>query len=233
MGFWLVVATVLIGVAAAALVAAALGRQSPPHAEGQRAPRAVLVVLAASDAVGEGLASPNQDNWVALLGKQLPDGVEIHNLAVAGSTVSGALQTQLPAAVRLAPDVALCWLAVNDFLAGVPLSAYVSDLTSLLNALRQSSRHVFVGNLPDISALPALSNDHPSGAAEGGAIAAWNAAIAKIGDETGVTVVDLASTPLAPEDLGPDGFHPSAIGQSRLAGRFLPAVRRVLPCERP
>jgi acyl-CoA thioesterase-1 len=193
--------------------------------------RRLLVVLGASDATGEGTPDPSRDNWVARLAADLPDDVEVRNLGVAGSTVAQALREQLPHARAAQPAVTACWLAVNDLAAGVPLAAYERDLSVLVRRLRAAGGVVILGNVPDLSRVPALA-----GAGAGASLRTaevWNAAIARLAAAESATVVDLFAEPMTIEDFGPDGFHPSPRGHRRLAARFRPAVERALADAAP
>src|SRR3712207_7238063 len=60
---------------------------------------------------------------------ELPTDVVVRNLGVGGSTAAAARGLQLPAALAARPDIALCWLAVNDF-AGGRSEEHTSELHS-------------------------------------------------------------------------------------------------------
>jgi lysophospholipase L1-like esterase len=129
----------------------------------------------------------------------------------------------LPAAVAAAPDLVTVWLVVNDFNAQVPPAQYAADLDTLLGQLRdQTAARVAVGNVPDLSAVPAYGGVDP--VALRAEVARWNAAIADVVSRRGALLVDLAAR--GPElaanaqYVGADGFHPSSDGYRRLADLF-------------
>lgn len=223
-GYWLVLA--LLACAVAAVVVSAGGTGDARLGSADRA--LVLAVLGASDALGEGTPDPQRDAWVAQLGPALPRNVGVRNLAVGGSTLASARRDQLPLAAAARPDAVVCWLVVNDILTGVDLLAYERDLNTVLSALKATGSAVVVGNAPDLGRLPSLASN-PSEADEVRRSAIrWNAVIARVAAAHGVRLVDLFDDSLAPADVGPDRFHPSPVGHSKLAARFLPAVERAL-----
>jgi acyl-CoA thioesterase I len=128
----------------------------------------------------------------------------------------------------LKPAIITVWLAVNDFDSGVTLQTYELQLRDLLTSLvAGTSAHIYVGNLPDLTLIPYFAGrDHQTLAAQ---VNAWNAGIATICKEVGVTLVDIFGgwRELAdhPEYISSDGFHPSAAGASRLAEIFAAAIQ--------
>jgi lysophospholipase L1-like esterase len=184
------------------------------------------VAIGASDTSGYGVPDPATQGWVPQFAAMLPAGTRLVNLGVNGLTLHRALRVDLPVALDAHPDLVTVWLAVNDLLDGVPLAAYRADLHTLLSGLREAGARVLVGNLPDLSLVPAAAAR--LGADPAGTIAAWNAAIAAEAQATGATVVDLHGSwqELAahPEYVGPDGLHPSVAGYARLAQVFASAL---------
>ena len=190
--------------------------------------RARWVALGASDATGAGTARPERESWVAQVALALESRVHAINLGVGGCLLAEARSMQLPAALRLRPDVVSLWLVVNDAVAGVPLERYRSDLRAVLAALRQQGIDVIVGNLPDLTRIPAIPVP-PEGVAEMlSEIRRWNRAIAAEAEQAGAALVDLFGH--RPERLhfSDDGFHPSVDGHRLLAGAFREALEAVL-----
>jgi len=239
MGYWIVITMVLVAIVA---VVAAGAAEDGTERRRVRRPRLgkddrlVWVALGASDATGEGTSDPPRDNWVARLAATLPRDTTVHNEGVGGSTLAEARRVQVPRALAASPDVVSLWLVVNDLLSGVPLPVYERELAEVLDALSAADCRVVVGNVPDLSRVPAL------GAAAGQATLLrltaehWNAAIARIAFAHRAAVVDLfgAGAELArdEEPFTADGFHPSAAGHQRLADLFRPAVERALEAAR-
>ena len=181
------------------------------------------VALGASDSAGVGANVPERESWVAVLHARLPAGSRMVNLGVSGSLLRQALDQQLPVALDADPDLVTVWLAVNDLNARVPLDRYSADLDALLRALReQTDATILVGNVPDMSTLPAAGRMNLA------PIPRWNAAIEEVVVRNGAQLVDLrdAWREVAehPEYVSSDGFHPSTAGYVRLAERFYDAA---------
>ena len=203
--------------AAGLLILAVWSPGSQPASAGARP--LTYVALGASDSVGVGATVPERESWVAALHARLPDGSRLVNLGVSGSLLRQALDQQLPVALDADPDLVTVWLAVNDLNARVPLDRYTADLDALLGALREHTDAVIlVGNVPDLSALPAAGrmNLQP--------IPRWNAQIEEVVARNGAQLVDLGDAwrevAEHPEYVSSDGFHPSTAGYARLADRF-------------
>jgi acyl-CoA thioesterase I len=185
------------------------------------------VAIGASDSVGVGAGSPDQESWPAVLQRRLPPGSRLVNLGISGSLLHQALNQQLPVALDSDPDLVTVWLAVNDYTARVPLEPYVADLDTLLTSLRaRTSAAVLVGNVPDLSALPSASRFDLRD------VDRWNAAIEEVVRRHGVTLVDLRTTwrevTEHPEYISSDGFHPSTTGYRRLADVFYTSAAQSL-----
>jgi acyl-CoA thioesterase I len=200
----------------------ATGATTAPAAQGR-----TLVVLGASDAYGVGTNDPDRDNWPTSLARQLRGTIHLVNLGVPGITLARAAAQELPIAVDTRPDVVVMWLAVNDFAANVPLATYSAQLRSAIHTLHmQPSAHVYVANLPDLTAIPYLARgDQQALAAR---VADWNDAIAAACAREGAMLVDLFSDwqelRAHPEYISGDGLHPSTLGAQRLAEIFRQAI---------
>ena len=225
-GYWVVVAMVALALIAVLVAATAEGARARAGSTGPG--RIVWAALGASDATGEGLANPATENWVARIGAGLPPDVTVANLGESGSRLADARERQLPAALALGPDVVTLWLVVNDLVTGSSLPEYERDLAAVLTDLSAIDCAVVVGNVPDLTRVPVLLGSPEHGDVLRLAIIHWNAAIARIVAAHGADLVDLFDDTLSVEDVGPDGFHPSAHGHARLADRFRPAVERAI-----
>jgi lysophospholipase L1-like esterase len=196
-----------------------------PAAQGR-----TLVVLGASDAYGVGTNDPDRDNWPTSLSRQLRGQIHLVNLGVPGITLARAATQEMPIAVDARPDVVVMWLAVNDFADGVSLATYSAQLRTSIHTLRlQTSAHVYVANLPDLTAIPylvRLARGDQQALAE--RVAGWNDAIAAACAQEGATLVDLFSDwqelHTHPEYISGDGLHPSTLGAQRLAAIFRQAI---------
>jgi|SRR4051812_21700495 acyl-CoA thioesterase I len=207
---------------ASTLALSCVRRSGTPAADA--APKPITyVAIGASDTVGVGAGAPETESWPAVLWRKLPAGSRLVNLGISGSLLKQALDQQAPVAIDAAPDLITVWLAVNDYIAKVPLEQYGPDLDALLGRLKeQTSAAIMVGNVPDLGALPIASRIDLS------AIDAWNPLIADAVARHEATLVDLRGTwrEVAdhPEYISADGFHPSTSGYRRLADVFYGAV---------
>jgi acyl-CoA thioesterase I len=201
------------------------GATTAPAAQGR-----TLVVLGASDAYGVGTYDPDRDSWPTSLSRQLRGTIHLVNLGVPGITLARAATQEMPIALDARPDVVVMWLAVNDFAANVPLASYSTQLRLAIHTLRtQTSAHVYVANLPDLTAIPYLVRlAHGDQQALAARVAGWNDAIAAACAQEGATLVDLFGEWQAlrshPEYISGDGLHPSTLGAQRLAEIFRQSI---------
>jgi lysophospholipase L1-like esterase len=194
----------------------------------------VYVALGASDAVGTGTSDPAHDNWPTVLSGELGRPARLVNLGVSGETAAQATTGELPAALAARPDIVTVWLAVDDLADGVSLDDYTNQLHALLAGLHDGSHaRVFVGNVPDVTLLPAFRSFAGKSVdlrAVRATVQSWNAAIARVARGEGAMVVDIYSAwqQLAqhPEYVSADGFHPSTAGAQALAQLFAAAIKQ-------
>ena len=176
-----------------------------------------------------GAADPATGSWPARLAAKLPTSATYLNLGVSGSLAAGAREQQLPKALEARPTVATVWLAVNDLNAGLGPGDYGMALRSIVTALvDRTDARIFVGNVPDLRAVPAYAGvDQAALAAR---IADYNLQIAALqrAYPARVVVVDLFTGSAALVSSGTvaaDGFHPSDAGYQLIADRFVAALR--------
>lgn len=202
--------------------------------------RDVYVAVGASETVGIGADDPARQAWPRLLHEKALSRSEYVNVGVSGSTVGEALAAQLPLALAAAPDVATVWLAVNDITHLVPVQAYETQLRTLVHGLRRDGRtEVLVGNVPAVTELPAYRACLPGTKPAAGpcelpvvppeaqveaTVAEFNAAIDRVADAEGATVVDLSARRDLTRLTGTDGFHPSTAGHRLVAASFAQAL---------
>jgi lysophospholipase L1-like esterase len=190
-------------------------------------PPLTYVAIGASDAAGVGVDDPARDNWVAVLGRRLPQPAKVVNLGIPGIRLEEALQVELPPALDARPDLITVWLAVNDVLAGVPLERYFAALDRLLRELRAGTgAQLAVGNVPDAPSQSAYLGVSPS--VRPALTADWNQAIATAAGAHGAILVDLYRLwPVVdhPEYIGEDGLHPTVAGYRALAEVFHQVLR--------
>jgi acyl-CoA thioesterase-1 len=173
-----------------------------------------LVVLGDSLAAGLGLAADQA--FPALVGVALRErglDIEVVNAGVSGDTSAGGL-ARLEWVLRRPADVLVVELGGNDALRGQPLDATEANLRELVRRGRAAGSTVVL-----------LGMDVPTnyGPEYGGAFAAL---YPRVAEEEGATLVpgfvrDLVGDPSL---LQPDGLHPTAEGQKRLAETLLPTL---------
>ena len=186
--------------------------------------RLTYVAIGASDTFGLGADDPQTENWAADLASKLGRGVHFVNLGIPDMHVHDALNVELPIALDSHPNLITVWLAVNDIADNVPLDQYSHDLNQLLSSLHRAfpQARIAVANVPDLTLLPHFQNYnfqtlHTQ-------IAAYNTAIATDVQRNHALLVDLYArwNDLAahPDYISDDGFHPNALGYTRLAEIF-------------
>lgn len=217
--------------ATAAFVLLSLGGGSggirPYHSLAPHAATHVFVTIGASDAFGIGTHDPRTQAWPAVLTQRLGSSYHLVNLGVPGATTDVALRAEVPVAQAQAPALVMIWLGVNDYNDAVPLETFTAQLRHIILLLASPQTTILVGNLPDLTLLPAFA--HFSQSKLIADINAWNAAIAMVCRDTSATLVDLFvqwnDLAAHPEYISSDGFHPSDLGARRLAAIFLAAFK--------
>lgn len=190
------------------------------------------VAIGASDSFGVGTDDPIHDNWPTTLASLMGPDVHVINLGIPGETAAQARETELPVALDAKPTVVTIWLGVNDILQSVPVDEYEQNLEAILHALdEQTQAHVFVGNIPDLTALPYFAGyDQQALKAE---IVRWNAAVNRAISATGAILVDINASwdtvAQHPEYIAADGLHPSTEGAKQLAAVFMDWMLIALP----
>ncbi len=190
------------------------------------------VAIGASDAVGIGTSCPIRQGYVPLLGQRMPAETRVVNLGVSGATVKVALGDEVSFAVAARPSIVTVWLAANDFRAmesgTLTLATYSQQLDQLLGDLQsETTAHVYVANLPDLTKLPYFIHGTAPMATIGQQTTQWNSAIASIVASHHDVLVDLFASDLAshPNYIWIDGFHPSVLGYQALANIFWAAMQ--------
>ena len=151
------------------------------------------------------------------------------NLGVSGSLALQAVSQQLPGAIAQKPSVVSVWLAVNDLNATIEPGSFAQALGQIIDSLvQQTSAAVFVGNVPDLRAVPVYASVDKGRLLAG--IQAYNDAIRAIAarSPSRVTVVDLftgSAALVSTATVSQDGFHPSDDGYRLIADRFASTMR--------
>jgi lysophospholipase L1-like esterase len=191
----------------------------------------VYVAIGASDTFGLGTVDPYNLNWASDLSRDLNNHYHLVNLGVPGMLLHQALSIELPVAQKSHPALVTVWLAVNDIVAGVDVTAYAHDLDTLLTSLQegQPAAQIVIANVPDLTLLPHFykSPGYDQQALED-QINAYNAVISAAVQKHHILLVDLSQQgyDLAnhPEYISDDGLHPTALGYKRLAELFYQTI---------
>ena len=217
-------------IAAAALASAACSQPSQttvpaaPSPSPDASSSAVrIVVLGDSLAAGLGLAA--DEAFPAVVERLLRDrgrAVEVVNAGVSGDTSAGGL-ARLDWVLQRPADVLVVELGGNDALRGQDLEATEANLRSIVRRGRAAGARVLL-----------LGMDVPSnyGPDYGSRFAALYERLAA---EEGVPLVPGFVRVLGsdPSLLQPDGLHPTAEGQRRLAEILLPYLEQLVLDARP
>ena len=162
------------------------------------------------------------------------DGLElVANLGVNGWTSADLIRDELPALATLDPGFATLLIGVNDVVQGVPLARYQTNVLVILDALlaRLPRWRVVVLTVPDYTVTPAGA-DYGDPTERAAAIRAVNAAMTRLAEARGLTVVDIHDVSLeAASDrslVADDGLHPSGAQYARWVERLVPVVRAAI-----
>lgn len=196
----------------------------------------IYVAIGASETFGTGADRPATENWPTDLSAHLPRGVQVINLGIPGITAPQALQSELPEALDVKPNLVTVWLGTNDisgaFMNHVSLDEalgqYQQSLDSILSQLSANGHPpVAVANIPDLNLLPYFYNyDQTSLQA---VVTKWNRVVTqevKAHSDILVDVYSESSQLLGhPEYLSGDGLHPSTLGYEQIANYFYQVLK--------
>jgi acyl-CoA thioesterase-1 len=177
-----------------------------------------IVVLGDSIAAGMGLAE--DEAFPALVEAELRTlghDVDVVNAGVSGDTTAGGL-ARLDWVLQRPADILVVELGGNDALRGQPLEDTEKNLTDIVGIARQSGAVVILLGMdvptnygPEYTT--AFAELYPRVAETAGAVL-----VAGFVRELGAD----------PDLLQPDGLHPTAEGQQRLAEKLLPTLADVI-----
>jgi acyl-CoA thioesterase-1 len=211
--------------AAAVLLAAACARApqntAPVAPTPTRSPVAAgvrIVVLGDSLAAGLGLAEAEAFPAVVeqLLRSEGHD-VEVVNAGVSGDTSAGGL-SRIDWVLQQPVDILIVELGGNDALRGQDLSNTEANLRQIVRRGRAAgARVVLLGMNVPTNYGPDYSQ-------------AFSEMYVRIADEEGATLVPgfVREFGLDPTLIQPDGLHPTAVGQRRLAEQLVPVLETAL-----
>jgi len=205
-------------------------------------PPVVYAAVGASETAGIGAKDPRSQAWpMVFYQTALPRSAVMYGFGVPFETTQAALAGEVPAALAVQPTLVTVWLNVDDLAAGVATGDYEARLGQLVHALRRGgAARVLVANTPYLDHLPAyaacragtsacpFAGAVPAPAELNADVDAYNAAIARVAQREGATLVDLHAGGEVPDQhpdwVSADGFHPSAAGYAAIAARFAAAL---------
>lgn len=172
------------------------------------------------DSLAAGLGLPETEAFPAVAAELLRAAghdVEVVNAGVSGDTSAGGL-TRLDWVLRLEPAILVVELGANDALRGQPLASTEANLREIVRRARASGAEVVL-----------LGMDVPTNYGPD-YTTAFAALYERIADEEGASFVPrfIQEVGLDPELMQPDGLHPTAQGQRRLAERLAPVLAGLL-----
>lgn len=123
------------------------------------------------------------------------------------------------------PDVVTVWVGANDLPAGADVTEFEAELRQLMDTLRGwTDGPVVVGNIPDLTKMPAFQSSRPTTITRE-RIDAFNAAIERQVRAHNAFLVDLHAEPMEDDLVSDvDGIHPDNDGHRRMADLFFEAI---------
>lgn len=181
---------------------------------------AAVRIVVLGDSLAAGLGLPEAEAFPAVAAELLRAAghdVEVVNAGVSGDTSAGGL-TRLDWVLRREPAILVVELGANDALRGQPLESTEANLREIVRRGRDAgARVVLLG-------MDVPTNYGPE------YTTAFAALYERIADEEGAAFVPsfIREVGLDPELMQPDGLHPTAQGQRRLAERLAPVLADLL-----
>lgn len=182
-------------------------------------------VVVLGDSIAAGLGLPEMEAFPAVLEGLLRargSAVEVVNAGVSGDTSAGGV-TRVGWILAQEPAVVVVELGANDALRGQPRGSTEENLREIVRRVRDAGAEVVLAGM-----------DVPTsyGADYGGRFAAVYERVAA--DEGAILVPGfLREVGADPGLMQPDGLHPTAEGQRRLAETILPYVAAALEAAEP
>lgn len=204
------------------------------YGSGRPGPALRLALLGDSSAAGYGVTRV-EDTPGARLATAVAEAADrrvfLTSLPVVGAQTR-QLGPQVDKALALQPDLAVILVGANDVTHGRRISESVRELRKVVTRFSDRGVQVVVGTCPDLGTVGPLAPPLKQIARLMSQRLAAAQAVATV--ESGGTSVSLASIlgaefqKLPTLLFGPDRFHPSAAGYSRLASVLVPAALAAL-----
>jgi len=188
------------------------------EAPAPREPAVRIVVL--GDSLAAGLGLPAAEAFPSVVETLLRDGgfdVEVVNAGVSGDTTAGGL-SRIDWVLQRPAEILIVELGGNDALRGQPLENTEKNLREIVRRGRESGAEVvLLGMDVPVNYGPDYAN-------------AFNELYARVAEAEGAMLIPgfVRELGIDPTLLQPDGLHPTAEGQRRLAMRLLPTLTEVV-----
>ena len=188
------------------------------------------VALGDSLTAGQGARHGYVERLYERLAREHP-GAVLHNLGSSGATTADVLRLQLPRVAKLRPALVTLAIGTNDLTEGTSADQLLSNLETIVAALRATGATVVVTNLPAVGLAPAVPSHYR--AQIDGLVRSGNSALAALCRKNQAALFDLyalskAEIPRHPEYFSWDGYHPSDDGYERWAQAMWPVVQQAL-----
>ena len=174
--------------------------------------------------IGDPVAAPGGQRawrgWAALLAGSLADA-DLHILAASGACAAQIEREQLPAALRLRPDIASVIFGINDTLRpGFDAEVIARSAAHTVGALRAAGAEVLTMRLPDAGQMLRLPGAFARPLAR--RTQEVNAALDAVASRFGTLHFDAAGTPETYEGRmwAVDRLHPNERGHRMIARSF-------------
>jgi acyl-CoA thioesterase-1 len=168
-----------------------------------------VTVVALGDSITAGFGASSNNDYVARLTART--GNSIFNAGRIGDTTGDALNRLDSAVLSRNPDIVIVFLGGNDVLQSIPMPTRVSNITTIVQRIRQDGAAVILIDMGS------------------GVLDAFGGALPGIANQTGSTLV----TGVLEGIFGVAGFmadpvHPNDAGHAIIADRIEPALRAAL-----
>ncbi|MER3436502.1 MAG: hypothetical protein C4346_02125 [Chloroflexota bacterium] len=200
MGYWVVVAMVLVAVVAVLIVVLEEGGAwtSPPSATSTIP---LIVLIGSSATLEDGALSPQP--WTERVRQKLGNNAEVYDATPPVARASHFDGAELLAVFHRTPALAVIWLGADDFLLGTDLGTFERSVGHLLAILAAHRIGLLAIALPDLTPLitPSESADEELVAARA-ELRRWNATLARLATAHGARLISSSDLPpgiLAPE----------------------------------
>ena len=198
---------------------------SPPPVEVELAVSPPVRVVFLGDSLTAGLGLAAEEAYPAQLGRAWREAglaVEVVNAGVSGDTTAGGVR-RLDWLLGQKPAVVVVALGANDMLRGIPVEEIEANLRNIVRRSKEAGADVV---LVGMRANPTLGPDYGAG---------FDGIYPRLAAELAVPLVPFLLEGVAgvPALNQPDGLHPTAAGQARLAGLVGPTVEPVVRARAP